>query len=230
MTYLMAGQPSELERLRLQSRVWEPAGQALLRQVDMRAVRRAVDVGCGAMGWLRVLSERLAPDGSVVGTDVDDKLLEAAGAFVADERLANVTLMKDDLFASQLAPASFDLTHARFEIAPVGRVDEQLSVYMRLTRPGGLIVLEDPDAASWHFNPSAPAAERLIDLIVEAFKAAGGNVNAGRELPGLLRSRGLQPEARAAVYALQPGQSLPAAPSSVRQRAGAATAEADQCR
>jgi hypothetical protein len=91
-------------------------------------------------------------------------------------------------------------------------------------------VLEDPDAASWHFNPSAPAAERLIDLIVEAFKAAGGNVNAGRELPGLLRSRGLQPEARAAVYALQPGQSLPAAPSSVRQRAGAATAEADQCR
>jgi trans-aconitate methyltransferase len=144
MTYLMAGQPSELERLRLQSRVWEPAGQALLRQVDMRAVRRAVDVGCGAMGWLRVLSERLAPDGSVVGTDVDDKLLEAAGAFVADERLANVTLMKDDLFASQLAPASFDLTHARFEIAPLGRVDEQLSVYMRLTRPGGLIVLDDP--------------------------------------------------------------------------------------
>ena len=30
MAYLMAGQHSELERLRLQSRVWEPAGEELL--------------------------------------------------------------------------------------------------------------------------------------------------------------------------------------------------------
>lgn len=29
--YLMVGQQSELERLQLRSRVWEPAGQALLR-------------------------------------------------------------------------------------------------------------------------------------------------------------------------------------------------------
>ena len=29
MSYLMAGQLSEIERLRLQSRVWEPAGERL---------------------------------------------------------------------------------------------------------------------------------------------------------------------------------------------------------
>ena len=28
--YLLAGQPSELERLQLQSRVWEPSGRRLL--------------------------------------------------------------------------------------------------------------------------------------------------------------------------------------------------------
>ena len=32
--YLLADQPSELERLQLQSRVWEPAGRRLLSRVD----------------------------------------------------------------------------------------------------------------------------------------------------------------------------------------------------
>ena len=66
-------------------------------------------------------------------------------------------------------------------------------------------MLEDPDTGSWHFNPRAAAAERLIELILEAFTAAGGNFNAGRELPALLRSRGLEPELRAEVYALPSG-------------------------
>ena len=205
MSYLMAGQMSELERLRLQSRVWEPAGQALLQQIGVRGVRSALDVGCGAMGWLRVLAERIEPDGTVVGTDVDDKMLEAAAAFVEEQRLTQVKLEKDDLFSSQLAPASFDLTHARFQIAPLGRADEQLTSFIRLTKPGGLVVLEDPDSGSWHFNPPAAAAERLICLILEAFKTAGGNFDAGRELAGLLRSRGLEPQLRAEVYALPPG-------------------------
>ena len=53
--YLMAGQQSELERLQLQSRVWEPAGQILLARLPSGSGLRVLDVGCGAMGWLRVL-------------------------------------------------------------------------------------------------------------------------------------------------------------------------------
>jgi hypothetical protein len=38
--YLLAGQVSELERLRLQSRVWEPAGRRLLEEIgDGRGYR-----------------------------------------------------------------------------------------------------------------------------------------------------------------------------------------------
>ena len=55
--YLLANQPSELERLRLQSRVWEPTGRQLLSKLGDGSGGRALDVGCGAMGWLRILSE-----------------------------------------------------------------------------------------------------------------------------------------------------------------------------
>ena len=203
--YLMAGQQSELERLQLQSRVWEPAGQALLARLPSGSGLRVLDVGCGAMGWLRILGEWVGPSGTVVGTDINRDLLAAAEAFVAAEALPNVELREDDLFASALPNGSFDLVHARFQLAPIGRAAEQLASYRRLVRPGGWLVLEDPDAASWHFNPPAPAAERLIGLILDAFRAGGGDFDAGRSLRDHLVGLGVKPTLDAHVLVLPPG-------------------------
>jgi SAM-dependent methyltransferase len=204
-SYLLAGQPTELERLQLQSRVWEPAGRMVLAKLPSGSGLTVVDVGCGVMGWLRVLSEWVGPKGSVIGSDIDDKMLAGARSFVEAEALANVTLVKDDLFSSQLPYSSFDLVHARFQIAPLGRADEHITVYKRLVKPGGWMVLEDPDMASWRVNPDAPAVQRLIDLIEEGFRAGGGNFNAGRELPSFLRRLGVEPRLDAHVVALPPG-------------------------
>src|SRR5262247_2012617 len=100
-SYLLGGQPTELDRLQLQSRVWEPAGRALLAKLPSGSGLRVVDVGCGVMGWLRVLSDWVGPGGRVVGSDVDDKMLAGARSFVEAEALANVTLVKDNLFSSE---------------------------------------------------------------------------------------------------------------------------------
>src|SRR5215213_2540096 len=90
--YLLADQPSELERLQLQSRVWEPSGRRLLDEIGAGRGARVLDVGCGAIGWLRLLSEWVGPDGEVVGIDIDERLLAAAGQFVETEGLGNVTV------------------------------------------------------------------------------------------------------------------------------------------
>ena len=203
-SYLLAKQPSELERLQLQSRVWEPTGRQLLSGIAGGSGGRALDVGCGAMGWLRILSEWVGPSGHVVGTDTDESLLKAARSFLDAERIPNVDLVIDDLFASKLEPRSFDLVHARYVIAPLGRGREQVTSHRRLVRPGGLLVLEEWDLGSWHFNPTAPAAQRLIQLISEIFAACGGE--AGRRLPELFREIGIEdPAIDAQVIALKPG-------------------------
>jgi ubiquinone/menaquinone biosynthesis C-methylase UbiE len=205
-SYLLAGQASELDRLQLQSRVWEPAGRRLLYKIGEGRGARALDVGCGVMGWLRLLSEWVGPDGEVMGTDIDDAMLSAADQFATAESLGNVVLVKDDLFASDLEPSTFDLVHARFEIAPLGRGQEQMATYLRLVRPGGTVVLEDPDFGSLHFNPPpAPAQEELITLIREAFRQSGGDINAGRTHLELFRSFGIEANIRAEVIALPPG-------------------------
>jgi SAM-dependent methyltransferase len=203
-TYLLAGQVSELDRLQLQSRVWEPSGRRLLEEIGDGRGARAVDIGCGVLGWLRLLSAWVGPDGEVVGTDIDEGMLTAAGGFVAEEGLSNVVLRNDDVFDTRLQAASFDLVHARFVLTPLGRGREQVQTYVRLLRPGGTVVLEDPDWGSWHFNPPARAAEKLIALICEAF-GRWGDAAAGRQHLELLRSCGIAGDVRAEVMALPPG-------------------------
>ena len=214
-SYVLAGQATELDRLQLQSRVWEPAGRRLLDEIGDGRGARAVDIGCGPMGWLRLLSEWVGPEGEVVGTDIDEAMLAAAEQFVSAEGLDNVSLVKDDLFASELEPSSFDLVHARFQLAPLGRGDEQMATHLRLLRPGGTVALEELDPASWHFIPPAPAlvgqlrrgaeVRGLIPLLGEAFRKVGGDPDAYVTQLALLRSAGIEPNVRAEVQALPPG-------------------------
>ena len=202
--YLLAGQASELERLQYQSLVWEPAGRRILGEIGAGRGGRAVDIGCGVLGWLRLLSEWVGPDGQVVGTDADEAMLAAAEQFVVTEELGNVTLVKDDVFASTLEPSSFDLVHSRFVISPLARGSEQMATYCRLARPGGIVALEDWDKGSWHYNPPAPALEQLIGLINAAFQKVS-ELDGGRTHLDLFSSAGIDATIRADVLALAPG-------------------------
>jgi SAM-dependent methyltransferase len=202
--YLLAGQQSELERLRVQAEVWEPTGRSVLAQIGPGEGRRALDVGCGTLGWLRILVEA---GWETVGADYDAAMLDGARTLGLP-----VSLVQDDLFASGLPAASFDLVHARFQLCPLGRWDEQLAAYRRWLRPGGVLVLEDPDSRSWGFSPTAPAADRLIELVRRAFAAAGSDFDSGRALPSLLRGIGIAPAFAAHVVALPHGHPYLSAP------------------
>jgi SAM-dependent methyltransferase len=143
---------------------------------------RCVDVGCGALGALRVLSRKVGPSGQVLGVDVDSKLLSAAEQFVAAEKLTNVELKKLDVFAAELPAESFDCVHVRFMFAPLGRADELLRQLVRITKRGGMIVVQEPDSASWDFEPSDEAWRQLKHEILHAFRLGGGDFDAGRKL------------------------------------------------
>ncbi len=92
--------------------------------------------------WLASLSKWVGPSGQVVGTDIDESLLSAARSFLEAEGIPNVELVIDDLFDSKLEQHSFDLVHARYLIAPIGRGSEQAASHRRLVTPGGALVLE----------------------------------------------------------------------------------------
>jgi SAM-dependent methyltransferase len=206
--YLLSDAASELERLRLQARVWEPEAEAWLDLIGPIAGWRCLDLGCGAMGILGPLARRVGSGGRVIGVDRDPLQLRGARDFVAGEGFANVEVLEADAYdcASKLPDGTFDLVHTRFLFAPVGRDAKLLDEMWRLTRPGGTIAIQEPASAAWACYPPSEEWDRLKSAILEAFRRGGGDFDAGRRTFGMLRDRGAgEVRIRAAVVALPPG-------------------------
>jgi SAM-dependent methyltransferase len=180
----------ERRRLRLQSATLEELGVAALAEIPVAVGSRAVDVACGAMGMLGALSRKVGPSGSVVGTDISEEMLDHARGYCREAGLTNVELVRDDAYASALPKSSFDLVHARFLLAPIGRDDVLLPQLEALVRPGGYVLLQEPDAAHWRVHPASEAHARLVEMIERAYERHMGGFNAGLRLLDLARSRG----------------------------------------
>jgi ubiquinone/menaquinone biosynthesis C-methylase UbiE len=197
---------TELERLTIQARAWEHAAEALIGHIGVEAGWKCVDLGCGPRGVLGPLSGAVAPMGTVIGIDNDPMLLAAARAWAEQQGMHNVWLLQDDAYEADLPAEAFDLVHTRFLFAPCGRDEALLAAMLDLARPGGIVALQEPDSSSWNCHPRRAGWDALKPAILRAFRAVGGDFDAGQRLYSMLRRAGLEDVRVAAhVLTLPPG-------------------------
>ena len=190
--YPLGGTQTEQARLLAQAKAYEPEANRLLDRVGMRPGWCAIDIGCGPIGILNLLSERVGATGSVIGVERESRFVEMARAEVAKRGLGNVKIVHADALATGLDKNSFDLVHERLVMLNVPARDQLLSEMVSLARPGGTIVLEDIDNASWLCHPPHPSWDALRDTFHAVFHANGGNGFIGRELRGMLLAHGIR--------------------------------------
>ena len=77
-------------------------------------------------------------------------------------------------------------------------------MYCLLARLGGIVALEDWDKGSRHYNPPAPALDKRIMLIDQAFSRVS-ELDGGRTHLGLFTSVGIEAHLHAGVLALPAG-------------------------
>jgi ubiquinone/menaquinone biosynthesis C-methylase UbiE len=202
--YVLGGSEVELGRLRAQAAEYEASARWLLDAVRIRPGSRVLDVGCGPIGILGLLAERVGPDGEVVGLERESRFADMARREVQRLGLANVTIVEADALHSGLERESFDLVHERLVLVNVPERGRLLSEMLALTAPGGAIALEDIDNVSWVCEPAHPSWSALIDAFHTVLQAAGGDPFIGRRLPRLLRQAGAI-EVHARLHSELPG-------------------------
>lgn len=75
----------EIDRLIIQAKCWEPEAETLFDTIGVKSGWQCVDLGCGPVGVLSPLSQRVGVHGQVIGVDEDPRCINAAKKLVDRE-------------------------------------------------------------------------------------------------------------------------------------------------
>jgi SAM-dependent methyltransferase len=178
----------ELRRLQAIEREFDPASCRRLYATGLTTGWRCLEVGPGAGSLMRWMGERVGPSGHVVALDLSTKFLTAQSP-------AHVEVRQGDIRTAPLLPGSFDLVHARYVLIHLPDYEIALSRMLAALKPGGWIVLEEPDfSASRGIVGTAAqlaAMQHINQAIHRMYESRGMDYALGLTLLPLLQTRGL---------------------------------------
>lgn len=164
----------------LRSHRWRTAANSAAYLLPhLRPGMSLLDVGCGPGTITADLARAVAP-GPVLG--IDREATPLAEARQAARGLPNVRFARGDVYALDVAPASFDVVHAhqvlQHLVDPVAALVE-----LRLVcRPGGLVAVRDGDYHTMTWFPHDPLFDRWQEVYQAVARADGAEPDAGRRL------------------------------------------------
>lgn len=179
----------EFERLLVIEEVFDPASRRRILATGLTTGWRCLEVGAGAGSITHWMAEVVGESGKVVAVDLDTR-------FIANLKLSNVEVLEADIRHNLLESHSFDLIHARCVLIHIPDFQVALSRMLELLKPGGWIVVEDPDFAVARAiagdEEACQSMERVNQAILQMFASKGIDYSLGVKLPAIFQRLGLQ--------------------------------------
>ena len=153
--------------------------------------RQVLDVGCGIGVDLPALAERVGTDGLVIGLDHDPNLLKTARE--ASVGRSNVRLVVAEALELPFPNRSFDGVRADRVLQYVPESAQVLAEAARVLRPGGTLVLVEPDWRAIALFPASPSGgddDHTWSAIVHLCRRRLPHALIGRQLAALLQQQG----------------------------------------
>jgi ubiquinone/menaquinone biosynthesis C-methylase UbiE len=145
----------------------------LLAAARPAAGERVLDVGCGTGATALPFAAAVGPQGHVTGIDIAEPMLAVARGRVAEQGIANLTLLLADAQVHELPQASFDLLTSRFGVMFFADPVAAFRNLIGALRPGGRLcmavwapIADNPhwkipyDIAVRRLGPPAPVSPR----------------------------------------------------------------------
>lgn len=161
--------------------------------MNISAGSSVLDVGCGPGMDTVPLAKIVGSAGKVVGVDIDAEMLKDADALAQKEGVGDIVEhVAADVTALNFPDNSFDAVRAErlFQVLPaVVNPEDVFAQLVRVTRPGGSIVLLDADWGSFSVDYSNGELEQRLTAFFASKLRPNGY--AGRQLFGWCQHAGL---------------------------------------
>ena len=128
----------ERRRLELMGRLLDPFHRRMLVRAGIRPGWRCLEVGCGTGSVSAWMAEEVWPSGAVVATDLEP-------GFAQPRAGANLTVERLDIVRDAIPRSSYDLVTGRAVLHHIPERDSLVAKLARAVRPGGALLLIEPD-------------------------------------------------------------------------------------
>ena len=162
-----------------------------LRFVGIKPGARVLEVGCGTGVVCRDLARMVGPRGRVVGVDPSRVLIQAAGRLAREQGLTSRIRFKvGDGARLRFRDGTFDATLAITVFLHTPNPEAILKEMIRVTRPGGVVGVQDQDWGTQAIDhPDRALTRRLFEGYTQKIY---NDPWSGRTLFGMLRRLGLR--------------------------------------
>lgn len=198
--YVLGSDDAEIARLDGQAGSIAGATEALLRAAGIGGSMRVLDLGTGLGHVAFQVADLLEPDGSVVGVDQAERLLEIAERRRAAAGVKNVEFVHSDARTFS-ASEPFDAVVMRLLLFHLPDREAVLRRSLEALRPGGTMVLVEFDIGVMRTEPETPLVESVRVWIEAAFRSAGADPRIGAKAGQMLRRAGC---ADVSTFGIQP--------------------------
>jgi 2-polyprenyl-3-methyl-5-hydroxy-6-metoxy-1,4-benzoquinol methylase len=182
----------EYRRLREQALLWQRASEEVLDRIGLKPGMSCLDVGAGPGAVMRLMADRVGPQGRVTGVEIDGALGGQALADLRAQGGAQFELLEADVSALEAVPGGpFDLTYCRLFLMHMPDPVAILEKMMLWTRPGGTVAAQEFDFGAIAVEPLCPPMAEFNRLFEGVFRGHGRNLRAGRQLPAQFEAAGL---------------------------------------
>lgn len=149
---------------------------------------RCLEVGVGEGSVARWLAQKAGPEGHVVATDIETRLMD-------NKQEPNLEMRRHDILVDDLEQGYYDVVHTRAVLMHLSDPEQAVNKMAAAVRPGGWLFLEEFDWISFGAvnaeSPVAQAFNEKMETLAKTLQAVGVmNLYFGRQLRGLLDQLG----------------------------------------
>ncbi|KQL49291.1 demethylmenaquinone methyltransferase [Brevibacillus choshinensis] len=112
-----------------------------MKQMNIQPGQKALDVACGTADWSIALAQAVGKDGSVIGLDFSQNMLDVGAYKVSQKGVGHIVdLVNGDAMKLPYEDNTFDFATIGFALRNVPDIQIVLNEMARVVKPGGKVV------------------------------------------------------------------------------------------